>query len=177
MDRLEKMGIKTIYTKEPFSEDLKDLIQKYSLPNNARDYPYVNLFLLAADRTVHVKFIKDTIKENNIVISDRYLISSCVYQQIQRIPLEYIEQINSFCILPDIIFYLKVSQKERLKRLKSGNRMRNTFFFNKTNLLLEEKLYKEVIEKYKNKWKIRIIDGEIKPSLLHDRIVNFLFDD
>lgn len=55
--------------------------------------------------------------------------------------------------------------------------MRNTFFFNKTNLLLEEKLYKEVIEKYKNKWKIRIIDGEIKPSLLHDRIVNFLFDD
>ena len=152
--------IPSVYTKEPYLEEIKNVIEKY-LSINFVNSAYMLLYLHAADRIAHVRFIEDKLKMGYNVICDRYLISSLVYQQMQGIPLEFIEQINSFCIESDITFIIDVPLTERIDRLTKINRLRNTLFFTKENLKHEQKLYQEAYHRYKHKWKnVFLIDGQ-----------------
>ncbi len=173
-DFLDKLNISTIYTKEPYLEELKGIINKYLYINDEIS-SYLLLFLNAADRFIHVKNIIDKLKRGNIVIADRYLLSSCVYQQLQGIPLELIEQINFFCIEPDITFVFEVPLNERKKRLEKINRLRNTIFFKEGNLRLEGKLYKDIFERYKKKWEnIFFLNGKKDINNTFEDIITLL---
>jgi len=133
------------------------------------------LYLHVADRIAHVKFIEEKLKRGYNVICDRYVISSLVYQQIQGIPLEFIEQINSFCIEPDITFILDIPLNERISRLMIINQLRNTIFFKEENLRLEQRLYQEMYNRYKNKWKnVFLIDGQRGINHVFKEITNLL---
>ena len=83
---LKNKRINSKYTKEPYSNDLKEIIKKYS----KEEYIHspVLMCLLAADRYIHINNITSWMKDEMFVICDRYLLSSWVYQQIQGISLE-----------------------------------------------------------------------------------------
>lgn len=171
---LDKHNTSSFYTKAPYLEEIKEIIDKYSCRGD--DIPsYLLLYLYAADRFAYIKYIKESIKNNNVMIADRYLLSGCVYQQIQGIPLELIEQINFFCIEPNITFVFDVSLYVRKKRLNKSGRLRSTLFFKEENLEYEEKLYKYLFVRYKNKgWNIHLINGVNDKYDIHKKIINFL---
>lgn len=170
----DNKGVPIIRSKEPYLEDLKGVIEKYSLITDEVS-SYMLLYLHAADRFAHVKFIKNRLKEGYNVISDRYLFSSIVYQHIQGIPIEFIKQVNSFCITPDIVFILDVPLYERLERLKKNKRLRNNIFFEENNIRTEEKLYQHIYENYKTIWKNTfLVDGKRDMDEISNEILNRL---
>ena len=68
-------------------------------------------FLFSADRRDHLykkNGIIDRCKQNQIVISDRYLFSSLAYQSIDY-PFDQILELNKYFPLPEVVFFLDTS--------------------------------------------------------------------
>lgn len=93
---LEK-GVETALTREPggtgiqFSEDVRELIMKSGDINTMTE-----LLLFESARSEHIeKFIKPNAESNKIVICDRYMDSSTVYQGIvMGLGKERVEELN-----------------------------------------------------------------------------------
>lgn len=114
---LESKGFKVYLTKEPSESDIGKLIRKYLKDENVP--PATDALLFATDRNLHFhNEIKKKLEEGYIVISDRYLESSIVYQSIQsdQISVEWIIEINKFVDLPDITIILDIDPKTALER-------------------------------------------------------------
>jgi len=139
---LKKSGIESRYTKEPYHHDFISLIEKYSEGNVVNSPILMNL--IAADRYLHIQDIISWLEKGIHVISDRYILSSFVYQQIQEFPLVMIKLINSFSIKPNYTFYLEVPIKERESRLKKIRNRKKHFFLIEKNIVKEQELYKQM---------------------------------
>ena len=55
-------------------------------------------------------------------MTDRYVISSYVYQSAQGVPLEWIREINKFAPSPDLNFYIRINVDTALDRLHQQDR-------------------------------------------------------
>jgi dTMP kinase len=87
--------------------------------------PEVHALLFAADRAEHIeKVIKPLINEGVIIISDRYVESSIVYQAAEGLEVEWIQTINRFAIETDLTILLDVDPEVSLARKKEA---RDTF--------------------------------------------------
>ncbi len=118
---LKKNGYSVLYTQEPTRDKLGLILREY-LKNKNTD-PHVDALLFAADRIEHYnKTIQPNIKDNKIVITDRYKISSFVYQNAQGVDLDWIREINKMAPDPDIVIYLDIPVDIALKRLNSADR-------------------------------------------------------
>lgn len=142
--RLESLNYKVNITKEPTYGPIGTLIRK----NDFSGYVLANL--IAADRHYHVENeIMPALDRGEIIISDRYIASSYVCQQLDGVSLDYIEQINSNILLPDISIFILADESEVSKRLSQRDklaRMEKFYSFNKT-----AKLYDQAISIYKDK--------------------------
>ncbi|MEA3229659.1 MAG: dTMP kinase [archaeon] len=161
-----------IYTREPYSKDIKKMVDKFSSDAGSSN---LLLYLHAADRLMHTGFIEDKLVEGAIVICDRYVLSSCVYQQIQGIGLETIERTNAFSIEPDMTYILDVPLSERKRRLYRSKRKRDTLFLKDDSLVSEEKIYKSLLKRYKGKGQnVCLIDASGDKFAVHRNIVDAL---
>jgi dTMP kinase len=114
----------------PIGETLRHLLQ-HSAEGRAME-PETELLLFAASRAQLVRQeILPALAAGRIVISDRFLDSTAVYQGVaRRIPVETVETINRFAAgprLPDITFLLDMDSAEAYRRLlcrRVGNRDR-----------------------------------------------------
>jgi dTMP kinase len=66
-------------------------------------------------------------KNGNIVICDRYYLSSIVYQSSEDFPFESVYELNENARKPDIIFFLNVSNKVCYERMKHRNEAKELF--------------------------------------------------
>ena len=156
---LDERRIPAVITGEPYMPKLKDVIGQCS-QGRVELCPYVLLYLHAADRFAHVRYIKEELRKGTVVISDRYLLSSYVYQQIQGLDVSLIEEANSFCMEPTVTFILDTPWKERKQRLDQAGRMRNTLFFTDESLSADGILYQDAFRRYREKWRnVLMIDG------------------
>jgi dTMP kinase len=70
--------------------------------------PQTLALLFAADRTDHLEAqVQPALEEGAVVICDRYVLSSLVYQGLE-LPLGWVEAINAFAIPPDLTLFLEV---------------------------------------------------------------------
>jgi dTMP kinase len=114
----------------PIGESIRHLLQ-HSAEGRAME-PETELLLFAASRAQLVRQeILPALSAGRIVISDRFLDSTTVYQGVARkIPAEILGMINRFAAgprLPDITFLLDMDSAEAYKRLirrPAGNRDR-----------------------------------------------------
>ena len=129
-DRLEKAGNKVLMTREPggteFAEKIKSIIKDPSIKIDG----LTEYLLFASARADHIeKVIKPALKENIIVICDRFIDSSYAYQGYgKNVDLEFINNTNKFIIgylYPDLTFYIDISPKEAMKRIEFRNEFRN----------------------------------------------------
>lgn len=132
-DYYSSRGRKIEFTREPggtkISEKLRDII----LDNNNKEMDYrTEALLYAASRAQLVsEKIKPWLNESKIVISERYVYSSLVYQGLGRgLGIEEVKKINDFAIAevkPDMVLFLDINPEKGLKRKLNigGDRLEN----------------------------------------------------
>lgn len=114
-----KKDFKVHLTHEPSKSDIGKLLRKFL--KNEEIPPTTDALLFAADRDLHYhNEIKKRLDDGYIVISDRYIESSIIYQSIQseRISIEWIKQLNKFIGHPDLTIILDIEAKTALARKK-----------------------------------------------------------
>ena len=163
---LESKGYNVVSTREPGGIDIAEQIRSIILDikNTKMDYR-TEALLYAASRTQHLaEKVIPALKENKIVLCDRYLDSSLVYQGIARgLGIDNVLKVNMFATeyMPDITFFIDVKPEICFKRLKDNNREMDRLDLEKMdfhNMVYEG--YKEVAKMYPER--IVSIDGDRK---------------
>ena len=118
----EDKGYKVICTREPGGTPISEKIREIIIDkNNTEMTDMTEALLYAAARAQHVEeVILPALKEGDIVISDRFVDSSVVYQGFARsIGDRLIKSINTYAVgdlEPDITFFLKLKPEDGLAR-------------------------------------------------------------
>ncbi len=93
--------------------------------------------LFATDRAFHViNTIIPQIRKKNIVISERYVYSSLVYQG-YYLPIRWLIELNALAIVPDLVFVIDLSPDIAQKRI------RKRFEQSKNNVLKDKREFFE----------------------------------
>ncbi|MEM4519349.1 MAG: dTMP kinase [Sulfolobales archaeon] len=118
VSRLSNLGFKTVYTYEPYTPFITEVINEYWDEID----PIVLTLLMAADRYYHInRVILPYLRSGHIVISDRYYYSSIAYQGAQGVDTQWIAEVNKFVIKPKLAIYLDVDPEVGLTRKKVSN--------------------------------------------------------
>ncbi|KKL87699.1 hypothetical protein LCGC14_1932090 [marine sediment metagenome] len=171
---LEHKGFKVYLTQEPSHSKIGALLREFL--KNKEIPATTDALLFAADRDIHYHYeIEKKLEEGYIVISDRYLESSIVYQSTQsdKISIEWIKKINKFVGHADLTIIIDIDPKIALARKNNEDfeKFEYTAFLDKVRDLylirakqegyyvvssddiiefVQEKIQKIVIEKLRN---------------------------
>lgn len=161
-------GFEVLTTKQP-STQFK--------PDNENKKQGEELFqLLLKDREWHVhNVINPALKSGKIIICDRYIPSSLVYQQIDGLSEEYIWQTNQHFPTPDLTIFLNVSNNILVQRLKQRGKL--TRFeeekFRKNEIFCYKKAARWLIEKG---WQVLELETEGRQLTTLATLVNKCID-
>lgn len=126
---LKEQGHEIIVTREPggtvIGEEIRDIILN---PSHKAMSDVTEMLLYAASRAqLMSEVIGPALEEGKIVISDRFVDSSIVYQGIARgLGIETVSNINGPGIgiyKPDCIFFIDISEEEGLRRKKEQKKL------------------------------------------------------
>ena len=121
VDALCKKGYDAVYTTEPSEGEIGKFIRKYVLQRKDRVPTVVEALLFAADRADHIENgVKPMLEEGKIVVSDRYVYSSLAYQGAAGLSLDWIKEINSQALKPDLAIYLDAPVDVLMQRYQSS---------------------------------------------------------
>jgi dTMP kinase len=155
-DYLNKIGKRTHITKEPTSGLIGGLI-KSQLTHDWKSSQICLQLLFSADRAYHLeKEVVPLLKKGINVISDRYFFSTMAYGNLEINDLDWLIEINKKFILPDLTFFLKVSPRICIERIKK-DRFEITLFEKEKVLEKVWQNYEILAKKFQN---IFLIDGE-----------------
>ncbi len=114
---LSLKGLKIYLTHEPSNNEIGKLLRDFLKDDKIP--PSTDALLFAADRDLHYRNdIKMKLEEGYIVISDRYIESSIIYQscQSESITIEWVKSLNKFAGKPDLTIILDIDPKMSLAR-------------------------------------------------------------
>ena len=101
--------------------------------------------LFAADRNDHLaKTILPNLEQGNVVVSDRYVLSSFVYQSI-HLPLAWVKKINEFAVPASLTIFLKIDPEVAAQR-RSKRGVSAEFFEKPERLLKTAERYDELLQ-------------------------------
>jgi len=153
---LNEKGRKTHITKEPTSGLIGGLI-KSQLAHDWSSSAECLQLLFSADRAYHLeKEIIPLLKKGVNVISDRYFFSTIAYGAVKIRSLEWLIEINKPFLLPDLTFFLRVSPRTCIQRIKE-TRFEITLFEKEGVLRKVWQNYEKLAKKFEN---VHIVDGE-----------------
>ena len=138
-NKLKKVNIPSILTREPGGTDSAELIRNLILKDyfnkskNEKFDKYTDTLLYLAARNEHVlNKIIPALKKKKVIICDRFIDSTIAYQVFgKKVDLKFINNIHKKIlngIKPNLTFVLKVKKKSSRKRLlkrKNKNRYDN----------------------------------------------------
>lgn len=157
---LGEEGFPILLTREPGGIKIAEQIRSVILDcDNTEMDPRTEALLYAAARRQHlVERVLPSMKENKIVLCDRFIDSSLAYQGHARgIGLEEVLSINEFATekkMPSLTIYFDIEPEEGLKRIAANNKR-------EINRLDQEEMdfhhrvkegYSKVIEKYRKRF-------------------------
>jgi len=115
-DRLQDRIENFKFTKEPTTSSLGTFVREHQNEYTARCLAA----LVAADRYDHLeKTIHPNLQAGRTVVTDRYIAASLVYQLLDGLSIEFIMQLNSEIILPELCFLLTGDEQEIQSRLNA----------------------------------------------------------
>lgn len=120
-DRLAEVlrgrGHRVLQTHQPSARSLGKLARAMLRGEGPCRDPRVHALLFAADRLDHVaQDIEPALARGEIVLCDRYVVSSWVYQSLDC-PADWVEAINRHAPWPDVTFLLELSASEATARV------------------------------------------------------------
>lgn len=132
----KKYAKKIFVTREPggtnnkIGEKIRNILLN---ENNCKFTPITETLLFAASRAQHVNdFIKPHLQKNHIILCDRFLHSSLVYQgYVKKVGFDNVFTINKYAldnIMPNLIFLLLTKTETSLKRIAKDNERKKNWF-------------------------------------------------
>ena len=116
---LRSRGYDAVYTTEPSDGKIGLLIRGFVLSRKDRISVALEALLFAADRVDHVQaVVEPLLKQDKIVVCDRYVCSSLAYQGAAGLDLNWMDCINRFALKPNLTLFLDVSLEVGLSRLR-----------------------------------------------------------
>jgi len=174
---LNSRGYEVVFTREPGGTFIGEKVRNIILDNkNENMNPMCEALLYAASRAQLVsEVIKPALKAGKMVICDRFVHSSIVYQGIARnLGIDKIKGINDAALgglEADLIFMLNISFEEGLKRKadqKEFDRLENS----------GDEFHRKVFKGYefisKNYDNISNIDARKSENCIHEEIIDIL---
>ncbi|MCB2341986.1 dTMP kinase [Clostridium estertheticum] len=172
---LQKSGYEVVRVREPGGTEISEKIREIILDNDNCKMSYMcEALLYAASRAQLVnEVIKPALEKGKIVICDRFVYSSMVYQGIGRgLGMERIKSINEVAIdglKPDLTFMITIPYEEGLNRKKKqGNLDRLENSGNEFHKKVFEG-YMDICIKYD---KIEVLDGNRSVEEIQKDIIN-----
>lgn len=180
---IEWNGKKVIFTREPGGIDnpKAEKLRTFILSN---EFDVITqAYLFAASRNEHVIYtIRPNLMLGNIVITDRYIDSSYVYQGIiGGLGIDAINAINKYAlhdIMPVITIVLVISPEESVRRLKEiTNPKEINVFDEKVYLRNADKIHDAYI-KLKGLFpdRVHLIDGTEDPTQILQNVIQIIND-
>ena len=180
--QLIKKGYDILQTREPggstIAEEIRNIIlDKKNILMDSR----TEALLYAASRRQHlVEVVLPALKENKIVICDRYLDSSLAYQGYAReIGIDEVMSINAFAIdktFPQLTIYLDLTPEEGLNRI-AKNDQREVNRLDLEKLSFHQKVYdgyKILIDRYPDR--IKVVDARKTIQEEVDECLNLILE-
>ena len=155
-----KKKINVISTREPGGTEEGEFIRNFLVSGDKHSWdPHSELLLFNALRREHInKIINPSLKNGDIVLCDRFIDSTIIYQGVAgSVNEELLLNLHrTFCydLFPDITFFLSLNPKLGLARTKFRNN-NNENRFEKMGLLYHQKIqdgYKALSKKYSNRF-------------------------
>ncbi len=155
-NHLKEKGIDAHLTKEPTDNLIGGLIRG-RLKGEWETGPECLQLLFTADRAHHLeKEIIPLLEKGVWVICDRYFFSTIAFGSLEIDNFEWLKTLNERFLLPDRGFFLEVSPKECVRRIK-GNRFTFELFEKEKKLEGIKKGYERAVKDYDPLLKV---DGE-----------------
>lgn len=130
---LEENNFRVLVLREPGGTLFGEKLRQAILETKAKVTPLAEAHLFASSRSQLLTevIIKELSKENTVIICDRYIDSSLVYQgHASGLGIEKILEIHSifpFNLLPDLTFYLRIGAETSEKRQEIRNATKDYF--------------------------------------------------
>ena len=179
--KLMKLGYDVCLTREPGGIEIAEQIRKVILdPNNTSMDPRTEALLYAASRRQHlVEKVLPALKDNKLVICDRFLDSSLAYQGSARgLGIDNILGINEFAIdglFPDLTIYLDISAEGGIARVNSRKEEKDRL--DSESIEFHKKVvegYKKVNERFKDR--IKVVDASNSIEKVSEDCLNAILD-
>lgn len=161
---LKDLKVDFVFTREPGGTKIGEKIRDLVLDKNHPEMEdFTEALLYAAQRAQHVReFIRPSLEEGRLVVCDRFIDSSIIYQGIARgigEPVRIINQLAVDGLMPDHTFLIMLDPATGKKRM--GNRDKDRL--EELDQDFHEKVYRgymDLAEKYPHR--IIVIDGSEK---------------
>lgn len=176
---LENHDLEYITSREPGGVEISEQIRNVILDKNniAMDSRTEALLFAAARRQHLVQKVIPALEAGKIVLMDRYVDSSLVYQgYVRGIQIDEVYELNQFAIeglLPDLTLYFDLAPEIGLARINSDqdrevNRLdlENINFHNRVR-----EGYLKLVDRFD---RITVIDAEKKPSEVFEQVLKVL---
>ncbi|QMT98523.1 dTMP kinase [Mycoplasma tullyi] len=164
-----------IYSREPGgcdnSEAVRELIMKLSNSD-----PLTEALLFCASRNEHLKRkILPALDENKIIICDRFVVSSWIYQGlIKNAGFEKIKKINEYVtdgLEPDLTILFDVDPEIAAKRISERSTMNHLDAYTKERI---HKIRNSYLETIKDNKKAKIINASLDLDTIYDQVINII---
>ncbi|MBF0120211.1 MAG: dTMP kinase [Desulfobacterales bacterium] len=184
---LKGRGYDVLVTREPGGTEIGKNIRSILLsPLNKNIDPLTELLLYLADRVQHVKeFIEASLNSGKIVLCDRYMDATVVYQGFARgLGVNFIYQIHNF-LLPDIkpnltiLMDLDVSigLSRAKKQIDSGDRSNKETRFEEESISFHKKVREGYLEVANlDPCRFKIVDASLDENQVKNIILNHLLE-
>lgn len=179
--KLEAAGFSVLTTREPggancpIAEKIRQLLKD---PTNKEMTPATEFFLFLASRNQHVEqIVKAALRQEKIIICDRFFGSSLAYQHFGRglFDLETMKKTNALAIngaIPDLTILLDIEPTTGLTRVEKGadrNNLKDDRF-DAEKLEFHEKVRNGYLTLAKTEPNWRVFDATQPPATLHEQI-------
>ncbi len=181
-EALKNKGIDVVLTREPGGIEIAEQIRKIILdPKNTAMDERTEALLYAAARRQHlIEKVLPALKENKIVICDRFVDSSLVYQGVGRgIGIDKVYEMNLFAIeeiMPDFTIFFDIDPKLGLERTKKDDK-RTLDRLDLEDLTFHQKVYDgymEVVDRFKER--IICIDASKSIEEVKNNVMDLIED-
>lgn len=173
--RLNNRGLSAELVADPGTTQIGTAIRQILLHNDAPISPAAQMLLFSAARAELANYITAVLAKNNIVVCDRWLLSTLVYQgEINNINPEFIEYVfrATSCIEPDICFLLDIAPDDAVKRMgQPGDRYERRCAEEKQRMRLA---YLRYAHERPNSKTVRVISADQTPRETHEQIYGFV---
>ncbi len=176
--RLSDAGYSCVTEFEPTDGEIGRLIRR-ALRKEVRIGADALAMLFAADRSEHIKRIKNELAKGTVVLCDRYVYSNVAYQSLELDADTVISYNagNTAALMPDTVFYIDTPPEECVRRI-AANREEEELY---ERLDILRSVYNNYMDSFKNaslisKTEVVIIDGKLKTGEITEKIFSKIID-